>query len=806
MHMMECLTLCKVGAWREIDTQLTRLLKEKKDAPELFAITAHSALRRGMITQARWFIDKAQGKYPQHAALIVENICMDFFLGDYDAARQKLAPSLLKDALPGHPIHLIAWYLSCLYPDTIAPTPWENIPLAESLLSLPQLHKQYEQPTANAAMTWDVVEATSHFLNHNDKLMAMLAARFGELFFPGNADSFAALGLSNTMAGFYENADRNFHEAIFRNTRHRDRVNLHHFFVFCRQHRYEDAIAIGLNVEKAGNLHSTGHGLLMAMMLKAGRPLEEIETRLARLEPHLQARKEVNPLIEVVRRRIEMLRKTRHKTQVIEELQQVINREDCPAAYLYFYAELVSMTRPGEARHAASCAIMKDPLHPDAKRWQDEQQEKLHFEMAGLFIPQMQDGGAWPTTIHTQLLNILFATPNKKLASAWKNFTSEHSLYTLEAGAARLLPFIYKTLSKSLAKEEVTHAELLAGIWKKTYVENALRMKHVLATAQLLAKEQIEVVVLKGLANALPLYGDLGSRPMSDADILISPGQMAKAHTLLINHGWHTTDVPSKDRLRFAYGITYRHPEGGMLDVHWKPCENFSSDRYDPADLGIYEHVDYLGTTWNILNPTTSLLCTILHGVEWNHLSPVRWVVDALLTLDIHHEQIDWQEMYRLAEKYHCLPILAAGLSYLTRYRRPLTDELPDALHNAIAGSDVNTPLMRIRLRPRNVLASFEEALATLKYFQQRYDFGDNDHTFIIGGNQPDHIKQECKKRNIHWLPHPDQQQMMQMAGTGASNYNMIVIDANLSCTFHCLNVQLDPAAIHYVDNMLIAG
>jgi len=787
MDFQNILALCDAGEWKKADDTLKQWIRAEPDRAEPYTAAAHAALRLGNSGVARWLVHKAQALVPENPQARTEDICIDFYEARYDSAYRKLHAPLLTSAPATHRLHLIAAYLCCLYNDAelykqvnIQHAGFEEIPaLCEDYLS-PDI--EHQQPA------WPAVDKVFYWLKRTDKLSAALAARFAEMFFPAEANSFAALGVFNLNAGFFRNADRNFHEAIFRESSYSDLVYLHKFYLFCRQHRFSEAVRLGLAIEKAGKLDFTGHGLLLEAMLRSGTKADAIRERLRKLEPHLRQKNYMCPLIEVVKLRL--LGHTRE--QLIEGLRAQADHPSCPAACLYFYAELLAPSHLPQAKNYAARALALDSLHPDAARWHDpEKAGQLNFEYAGLFIPKEHEGGAWPTGIQLQLLEILFRTPGDTLAQAWSNFTKNNSLYTLEAGAYRLLPFLYKKLSAALKSKDIAECDLLKGIWKKSYFENALQMRNILHLVQQLEKTGVEVVVLKGLANALSLYGDLGSRPMSDVDFLIAPSQLEQVDRQLKMLGWTCKETPTLQRLRFSYASTYRHPNGSIVDVHWKPCENFSADFYDPQDIGALRHTEFLGHRWNTLSPTLNLLCTILHGVEWNHLSPVRWVADALLILQKFPNEIDWPEMHRLASKYHCLPILATGLQFLAQFDNSFIADLPEALLVAAETDYRNDTLLTIRLRSRNHLASFEEAWAVLSQFKKRYNFTEHDHLFICGGDQPEHFKHECEKHDVAWTPYFDRDLLL-AKNSGKKPYNVIVIDANLSCTFQCLNVRLD--------------
>ncbi len=836
MKFQNILALCDKNDWVGADAILKQLIKQTPDQPEAYAMAAHVILRQGNTKAASWLINKAQSYAPDNAITRIEDICLDFYEARHESAYRKISPVLLKNAPHGHPFHHIAAYLCCLYndvdlykhiPDLV---PWNGLETVTGLIDNYLLQERSFDPLSpweradysnfflqklvrnpgegsdsqifsrdplpnplpvgegTEHSSWNAVPHVLFYLEKNDKLFACIIARYTEIFFPAEANSFAALGIFNLYAGFFKNAERNFHEAFFRETEFANLIHLQQFYLFCRQQRFSEAINIALHIEQSGNLDAKGQAFLLEAMLRSGYNLESIRKRLEPIVQHLKQINKPNPYIEVVKLRVALFDEETTALQLIQMLKPYVSHADCNAAFLYFYAELIGGT--AQAKEYLARAFELDSLYPDAGKPDSHQVlDSLNFEYAGLFIPKEHEGGALPTKTQMELLDILFLLPDTSLCKTWQEFTENHSLYKLEAGAARLLPFIYKKLSGSLTNNEIAEIDLLKGIWKKSYFENALQMKNILQVVQLLEKNNIEVVLLKGMANALSLYDDLGSRPMSDIDILINQAHLISVDGILREHGWKCKDIPNPERIRFSYASTYRHANGSIVDVHWRPCENLNADFFDVNDIWELKHTIFMGHKWATLSPTINLLCTILHGVEWNHLSPVRWVSDALLILNKFPEHINWQKIYNLAQKYHCLPILATGLQFLTRYNKDFTSNLPDGLSSAIGHNYEDDILMKVRLRSRSHLGSFEEALAVLECFKKRFVFKENDHLFICGGNKPEYIKSQCEKLGIYWAAHFDNETMLAVKPTEAP-YNFIAIDANLSCSFQCISAS----------------
>lgn len=795
--MKGILELCGKNKWAEADASLKLAIKESPDQPQPYAMAAHTLLRQGKIKEARWLINKAQSLEPHDSLARIEDICLDFYEAKYEEAYRKIFSALLESAPKEHPVHLVSSYLCCFYSDRklyesiknyfAQPLSWKGFGNVPALLA-----GYFENDSALPASAVDdelaVVDYVQGLVKCKDKFMACIAARYAEIFFPSEANSFAALGIFNLHAGFFENASRNFHEAIFRETSYPGLVKQQQFYLFCRQKNFERAIKIALQLENAGLLDAKGQALLLEAMLRSKYNLKEVQNRLGQLLSHLNNKGRLIADVDAVNLRVKLAGNEMSRKQVMDLLAQHVRQAGCAAAYLYLYAQLLADENIMEARKYAARALELDQLHPDAQRWDDsEELHSLNFEYAGLFIPREHEGGALPTPTQLKLLDILFLLPQEKIAEKWEDFTKEHVLYTLEAGAARLLPFIYKRLSGSLPDDEIAAVDLLKGIWKKSYFENALRLRDMKSLLAELENSGVEVVLLKGMANSIALYDDLGSRPMSDIDVLVDQKYLEKADKILRSNGWSCSENITPSRLRFSYAMSYRHKNGGCIDMHWRPCEHLNADFYDAEDIGKPDMVDFMGHKWKTLSPTINLLCTILHGVGWNHLSPVRWVSDACLILKKYPQEIDWEHIYKLAKKYHGMPTLAVGLNFLSRFDLEFKKQLPKKFLKELGNNYEDDILIKIQMRPYSQLGSFEEALARLEYFKKRFAFRENDYLFICGGDKPEYVKAECEKRGIYWATHCNHE-MLFAVQKAAAPYNFITIDANLSCVFQCFS------------------
>jgi hypothetical protein len=126
--------------------------------------------------------------------------------------------------------------------------------------------------------------------------------------------------------------------------------------------------------------------------------------------------------------------------------------------------------------------------------------------------------------------------------------------------------------------------EDIAARLRKLSVANARRSLAQIAElrrlAQLFAAAGVRVLVLKGVALAVQLYGDPGARVARDIDLLVDPAEFAKARRLLAQAGYvQRRSFPSAHRsaayLRRIKEIEFLDPAtGGMVELHHRLTDN----------------------------------------------------------------------------------------------------------------------------------------------------------------------------------------------------------------------------------------
>jgi len=771
------------GQWQSLGTSLANAIRNSPNNPELLSCAAHLSLCQGYPKRSRILAEKALGIHPDYIPALLELALIDFYQGDLETSLHKLKAISPQSISKSHPASLAKTYLQfVLDDDSINKKSFDitQIDFFGTWLGTPEVIDSFIDVIKNpeSMPSFDSTQLSAwanQILATNNKLAANFFAKFCQILAPTAADSFLAVGCIYLHLGYLEGASRALHEAAFRQAQDSNAVLWLTLSLYCRQQRYPEALDIISKLIDNNAMTLDGLGIYIDLHIRCG-------AEPGFIERELQACLTVEGALENPVLRASAIRLALYKDKLDNKgaLQQVLS--DTPlmqcAAGKYLYAHLIRDTDPHLANKVSEQAYSISPFHPDAGHWVSVNEEnKTVFEYMGLFLPTEHEGCAWPNQIQLDLLHIIFANTSEGMLNRWQKFLDDYDLTRLDAGCYRLLPKLHVQLTRLCSDKQWPRKEMLKGVWKKSFLENTTRLKLMFDITNTLNAVGIQFVLLKGLANAIGLYGDLGARPMSDIDILIQPEELESCHQSLIEQGWHTETPPSPARKRFQYASTYYHPNGGNLDLHWRPAEEFTSDYYDHNDLGTTFQFTWMGKTLNALNPTTNLACTILHGCAWNHLSPVRWISDSLLLLKGTSNPIDWTAFEALVDRYNFRYVTHAGLRFLAQQFPDVAHLIPKYLLESEPHPE-ETILLKIRCQSRSAPSSCDEILILASKARKQFNLDRSDQFWACANHLAPQEIDQLKEHGIRWVPHYDPQIFDAEISENRAN-NCLVFDAN---------------------------
>jgi len=141
-------------------------------------------------------------------------------------------------------------------------------------------------------------------------------------------------------------------------------------------------------------------------------------------------------------------------------------------------------------------------------------------------------------------------------------------------------------------------------------------------TTDILGREEIDVILLKGAGLGYTVFPSFADRPMGDLDVLVRPHHAERAWSLLQTHGW-TSPEPHAKAERFSghqhLPRLLREPGAFRLEIHDNvlPEEHpfrFSTDTF----WARAERVAAKGRTFLVPHPTHQLWHVCVH-FAWSH-------------------------------------------------------------------------------------------------------------------------------------------------------------------------------------------
>src|SRR5471030_2838596 len=239
--------------------------------------------------------------------------------------------------------------------------------------------------------------------------------------------------------------------------------------------------------------------------------------------------------------------------------------------------------------------------------------------------------------------------------------------------------------------------------FQRTHLARVLSLsEEVCRVARLFAAEGIPFAVFKGPVLAAYLYGELSHREYNDIDVIVPPGQMAKAETLLASLGYGNRQG---DRAFLAYQRQYAfvRPEfDAAIDLHWHFSGLHLPFPVQPDEIWpSLVSVQVGSCTVPSLSDVDLALMLAGHGTKesWKSLG---WVCDFAMMID-RKPDLDWSEVHRRARLQHCGDAVLLGCAMASGL---LETPVTPVLSAAVTGN------VRVQRIAASLLASMREGLA----------------------------------------------------------------------------------------------
>ncbi len=203
----------------------------------------------------------------------------------------------------------------------------------------------------------------------------------------------------------------------------------------------------------------------------------------------------------------------------------------------------------------------------------------------------------------------------------------------------RLEGYIFKFFGSSLPTEL---KEKLSLQWQAQWLKNHLYLKELQEINQLARAANLTLTVLKGAAMLPTFYPDLGSRQMSDLDLLVSSTEIVAFQEMLIKKGYQEVKSAAWKANNFKFTLT-------------KKVESFDLVVELHSKLFFLENQNVIwqskGQELKLLTPTDQLIHLIGHYSYQHTFLKLFWLIDIDRWIRHYDTEIDWLRLVDISEK-----------------------------------------------------------------------------------------------------------------------------------------------------------
>ncbi len=235
--------------------------------------------------------------------------------------------------------------------------------------------------------------------------------------------------------------------------------------------------------------------------------------------------------------------------------------------------------------------------------------------------------------------------------TSWKHFAG----LAMRHGVA---PLVWQNIMKLSLTDQIPGPEraMLESLRLKSIARVSWITEAAYGVTSLLEEEGIRVLLLKGLALEHTVYGSAGLRQMSDADLLVAPGDALRARDILIREGFRSMSLKSPLYrhiiLDLGNHLPGLHREGLSVDLHFRL---FGPDGGMTVEKAIEEAVTITAgeKSFRVLPPMISFLALVRH-IRKHELKgefQLRLWTDIYLLLNRYGESILNEELAAVAEE-----------------------------------------------------------------------------------------------------------------------------------------------------------
>lgn len=273
--------------------------------------------------------------------------------------------------------------------------------------------------------------------------------------------------------------------------------------------------------------------------------------------------------------------------------------------------------------------------------------------------------GLWPSPLQEQLLRAALLD-GEAARQAWQQWRTAIVVdEELDRGSFRLLPLLYHNMHRLGVRDPFM--QRLKGVYRRAWVENHRLFHQMRPLLQSFNELGIRTLLLKGAPLACAYYNSPATRPMADIDVLVRPSDARAVISFLESSEWKRHRSAADEDLHYRHSMQYSNVDGQEFDLHWHVLFEYRHAAADASFWASCVPFKFEGVSTYRLDTTHSFLHTVIHGIRWNSVPPIRWIADAMTLLKADGHAIDWDHIVRFAQENKVAYRLTLGLGYLQK-------------------------------------------------------------------------------------------------------------------------------------------
>ncbi len=297
------------------------------------------------------------------------------------------------------------------------------------------------------------------------------------------------------------------------------------------------------------------------------------------------------------------------------------------------------------------------------------------------------------------------------------------------ARAEALSPLLYRTVrGRHLVPPAVE--QNLRDEYYQTASRNTLLLHELERVLDHLTGKGIPVILLKGAALAIAIYGDIALRPMLDLDLLVHEEHVPATLQVLATLGYTCAHVETHAGAAMAYENEVLLTKPGIIDtpveIHWSLFDSPYYQHALPMDWfwQTTRSVQVNTTPALMLSPETQILHLCGHLVLHHSSTGILWLHDIAEVIQHYREELDWAGLLARAQECNLILPLQQVLPRLTMdWGAPIPGEVLNRLHALQASPGEVRVFTRLTSERRSVAWRFWFDLMSLPGWRQRLHF-----------------------------------------------------------------------------------